>query len=158
MTPTGPPAYVPFNTPPQEEIDHEHLRMLELGYLIAGILEIIFSSFFIGHIVIGILTITHKIPSPPSSGFPIPFGYFFLVGGSIIVLGGWTLGILTLIGRRFLRQRRHYIFLLVLAGISCVIATPVGTALGIFTFILLFRPSISALFRTPSTPARSWDS
>ena len=158
MTPTGPPAYVPFNTPPQEEIDQEHLRMLQLGYLIAGILEIVFSSFFIGHIVIGILTLTHVMTWPKDPFMPFSPGWMFLIMGSIVVLGGWTLGALTLIGRLFLRRRQHYIYLLVLAGISCVLVAPVGTALGVFTFILLFRPSIRALFQSPATPARSWDS
>jgi hypothetical protein len=133
--------------PTQGDIDEQHLNSLAVGYMITGILEIVFSSFFIGHVVIGILTLTHSISwGPASSGPTTPIGLMFLLMGSAVVLIGWTLGIFTLIARRYLIERTHYQFLLIQAGINCLFQ-PIGTILGVFTFILLMRPSVKALFQ-----------
>lgn len=46
---------------------------------------------------------------------------------------------------RSLSRRRHYVFCLVAAGLACL-SFPLGTALGVFTFMVLQRPSVKALF------------
>ena len=47
---------------------------------------------------------------------------------------------------RFLRGRRHRTFSLIVAGINCL-GIPLGTILGVFTLIVLLRPSVRTLYR-----------
>jgi hypothetical protein len=63
----------------------------------------------------------------------------------MIVLG-WTIGILTLISAQFIKNRKNRIFIVVVAGINCFII-PVGTALGVFTLIVMFRDSVIRIFQ-----------
>ena len=53
---------------------------------------------------------------------------------------------------RFLAERRRHTFCVVVAAISCSF-TPLGTVLGVFTLIVLFRPSVKVLFGVEAPPA-----
>jgi hypothetical protein len=55
------------------------------------------------------------------------------VGGSVVAAG------------YFLSLRKYYTFCLVMAGIECLFM-PVGTVLGVFTIIVLMRPTVKAMF------------
>lgn len=68
------------------------------------------------------------------------------VFGATAVLGGWTLGGLTAYARRCIRKRKNYTFILVIAGINCAFVMPLGTVLGVFTFVVLTRPMVKPLF------------
>jgi hypothetical protein len=65
--------------------------------------------------------------------------------GGCAVFVGWTLGILTIVSGRLISLRRRRTFSLVVAGINCA-SFPFGTVLGVFTFIVLARPSVRALY------------
>ncbi|MNW11626.1 hypothetical protein D3C71_2091290 [compost metagenome] len=54
-------------------------------------------------------------------------------------------GILTLMAARRLSQRRSLTLCIVVAAVSCM-QIPFGTALGVFTLIVLNRPSVKAMF------------
>jgi hypothetical protein len=47
----------------------------------------------------------------------------------------------------------HYIFCLVIAAVECIFM-PFGTVLGVFTIIVLQRPTVKAMFRGQS-PAQA---
>lgn len=89
-------------------------------------------------------------PSPsvsgqPASSFSTGRGYFHAMGG-LVVLGDWTLGGLTLYAGRGLKRRANDVFIQVVTGLNCVFVQVLGTTLGVFTFIVLNRPSVKALF------------
>ncbi len=105
---------------------------------------------------------SHPYPSsPPYSSSPTypagasypffpPFmGYMFLTMGIIAVALGWTLGGLTAYAGHCLRARKNYIFILIVAGLNCAFVMPLGTILGAFTFVVLLRPTVKALFQQP---------
>ena len=46
---------------------------------------------------------------------------------------------------RYLARRERYTFCLVVAGVECMFM-PFGTVLGVFTIIVLSRPSVKDLF------------
>lgn len=54
-------------------------------------------------------------------------------------------GTLTLLAARRLRQRRSLTLCIIVAAVSCM-QIPFGTALGVFTLIVLNRPSVKAMF------------
>ena len=53
--------------------------------------------------------------------------------------------VLVLIAGRFLGRRTHHLYCLVMAGIECCFM-PFGTILGVFTIVVLLRPSVKTLF------------
>ena len=69
----------------------------------------------------------------------------FLFMGSCATLFGWTFGVLTILSGRYIAQRRRRMFSMVIAGINCA-SFPLGTLLGVFTFIVLLRPSVKAMY------------
>jgi hypothetical protein len=82
-------------------------------------------------------------------------GWFFIVFGGGFTLAGWILGILTIFSGRCLARQRRRAFSLVVAGLNCL-AIPFGTILGIFTFIVLLRPTVAMRYVTqPATASAS---
>ena len=142
----------------QEGMDADNLQTLALCHFIMGGLIALFSCLFIFHIVMGAMMIHNPSafnPAPPGRsapsipaalGFPPMMGYMFLTMGIIAGGGGWTLGGLTAYAGRCLKERRHYIFILIIAGCNCAFVMPLGTLLGAFTFVVLLRPTVKALF------------
>ena len=85
---------------------------------------------------------------------PAWFGLIFVLFASCIILFGWTFaGLLAYSGRCIARRKRHT-FCLVMAGVACMFM-PFGTVVGIFTIIILVRPSVKALFTGAAPPAPS---
>jgi hypothetical protein len=67
------------------------------------------------------------------------------------ILGFVGNAILTIAAGRFLTQKKHRIFCIVMASIHCLHA-PLGTLLGVFTLIVLLRPSVRMLFDDAPPP------
>jgi hypothetical protein len=148
----GPPPH------PQALQDAEHLKLLAIFHYVLAGLAALFGSIPIIHVVVGIMMVSGKIPMghPPAgapAGTPMPvtpmdFGWFFIVlGGGMIVLS-WTYAGLMFYAGRCLSARQKRTFCFVMACISCI-HIPMGTALGIFTILVLQRPSVQALFDRP---------
>jgi hypothetical protein len=136
--------------------DAEHLRLLSIFHYVFGALVMAVSCFAIIHIVLGALALRNPgmfTPSPsatrPAAPAPGPppalFGYMFLCLGSGALLLGWTAGALTIYAGRCIARRKHWMFVLVMAGVSCM-SVPLGTVLGVFTFVVLLRDSVKAQF------------
>jgi len=60
----------------------------------------------------------------------------------VILVG---LAILKFTVARRLRQRRSWVFCIVVAALSCI-GIPFGTALGVFTLLVLSRHSVKCMF------------
>lgn len=72
-------------------------------------------------------------------------GWMLFAIGVAMALAFLVMALLNFFVGRFLSARRHRIFILVMSGLN-TIAFPFGTALGVFTFIVLLRPSVEGLF------------
>ena len=128
--------------------DEDHLRLLSIFHYVWGGLTVCLSCFGLIHIVVGIgLTAA----SFQQSGPPKWFGPLFAMVGMMVVLVGVVSGGLTIWAGRCLDQRRYRTFCMVVAVLSCF-SFPFGTALGVFTLVVLSRPSVKALFEPPIPP------
>jgi hypothetical protein len=127
--------------------DEEHLRLLSLFHYIVGGLMALFACIPILHIVIDILMIV----SPTSFGSrgdspPAFIGWFFAILGGVFVLLGWLTASLVLYSGRCLARNRHYLYSLIVAGLCCFFV-PLGTISGVFTIIVLIRPTVKERFQ-----------
>ena len=132
----------------QAILDEEHLKLLSIGYLVSASLSAFTSFIGIFYAFMGFFmgSMISRMPSRPGQSPPPEFmGWFFGLFGVAIFAILMTLGVLKLLTYRSLKQRRSRTFCMVVAGISCL-GIPYGTLLGVFTFLVLSRPSVKALF------------
>jgi len=138
--------------------DLEHLNLLVTFHYVVGTITAVYSSFPLIHVLIGLVLMV--IPGGPG-GDPRQlapfrlFGAIFFVIGGAIVLFGWTLAALTVYAGRSIKRRDKYTFCLVVACLNCLNA-PLGTALGVFTLIVLLRDSVRQMFAADSSTRPVW--
>ncbi len=131
----------------QAIIDGEHLRVLSLCYYIYAGLNAFFSLFGVFYALMGLFftMVASRVPAKPDQGLPPFFGLFLGVIGIGMFAFMMSFAILKLIVAKRLRQRRSRIFCIVVAGLSCI-GIPFGTALGVFTLLVLSRTSVKQVF------------
>ena len=132
--------------------DEEHLKLLSILHYVWGGLTAFGCCLGGLYAVIGggIMTAATQAHGPGAP--PVWFGGIFFLVGSLIALLAGTISVLTVLAGRHLAQKRHYTFCFVIACISCL-SVPLGTALGIFTIIVLQRPAVKQMFGRTSPPA-----
>ena len=69
------------------------------------------------------------------------FVVFYVLMGMFIVL----VAVLNFLSARAMTGRKNKVLSMVTAGVNCL-GFPLGTALGVFTFVVLGRPSVSAMY------------
>ena len=77
----------------------------------------------------------------PSKAFLDAFIWFYLFMG-VLLLTGLVLNVLSGV---FLWQKRHRMFSLTIGGLNCLLI-PFGTALGVFTILVLSRDRVRELY------------
>lgn len=85
-----------------------------------------------------------RFPASPTGEDKL-VGVVFTVVGAVGILGGWTLAFVVALAGRYLARQTHYTFCMVVAGLACLCVPP-GTVLGVFTIMVLIRPSVKELF------------
>ena len=130
----------------QHILDEEHLRLLRIGYFIQGGLTLLMCFFGLFYVFVGLFVFSRaNVPSTPGAPSPEFVGYIFAAFGGLFVLGGAVFATLQFFTARSLRQRGGRTLCLIAAALTCIFI-PYGTALGIWTFLVLSRPSVRALF------------
>jgi hypothetical protein len=128
--------------------DAAHLDLLGIFHYVVAALGALFSLIPVIHLALGLAMVTGHIPHKPGEPDPAVFGWIFVAIGGLLILCGLAFSTLLAYAGHCLRQRRRHTFCLVMAAISCTFM-PFGTVLGIFTLIVLTKPSAKSLF----TPA-----
>ena len=131
----------------QDLLDQEHLRLLRVGYLIVGGTNAVCSIFPLFYIGMGSFFAAALKDAPVRPGAPDPraFIWIFAFFGTMFFLYLAVSAALKLFTARALRLRRYRTLCHLTAALTCL-GIPYGTALGIFTFTVLARPSVAALF------------
>lgn len=133
------------------DTDLEHLRLLSIFHYVVGGFAALFSLFPVVHLFFGIALIRGGFDGDEPGGRAM--GWFFVTMALLIILTGLAFAGLIVAAGRFLSRHINYTFCLVIAAVECAFA-PFGTVLGVFTIIVLQRPSVKQLFgRAPASPA-----
>lgn len=129
--------------------DQEHLDLLGIFHYVVAALAALFACFPLIHLFMGLTMMSGGFGGSSDSDTRL-FGLFFVAFASIFILIGWAFAVCTALAGRYLRQRTKYTFCLVMAGVECMFV-PFGTVLGVFTIMVLQRPSVRHLFgRAPA--------
>jgi len=81
----------------------------------------------------------------PPPEFPVAFGLIFICVGVLGLLIGFTYALAQVLAGRFIAKRKRRTFCMIVAGLNCL-NIPMGLILGVFTIIVLVRPSVKLLF------------
>jgi hypothetical protein len=131
----------------QRKVDADHLTLLSVfhyvgaGLALLGILFLMVHYMFFHAFMDNPRMWQNQRSGPPPAEFFAIFKLFYLVVGAWFVASA----ILNVMSAVWLGARKHRTFSLVVAGINCV-HVPLGTALGIFTLVVLLRDSVRELY------------
>lgn len=149
-----PPEMVPQYS--QQAQDAENIKLLVVFHYVMAGLTALGGCFPLIYLVMGIAFVSGSIPMPPPSsgaGTTAPdmefMGWMFIGFGALFSILIWAFAVLTLIAGKRLSERRSWNFVFVMACLQCL-SVPLGTALGVFTIIVMQRPSVKALFENPA--------
>lgn len=132
--------------------DEEHLRLLSMFHYICAGVAALFACIPIIHLSIGALILARPNTFGHGSNAPPVFiGLFLIAIAALLIIFGWAFAVLLAWSGRCLSRRTHYTFCLVMAGVACFFM-PFGTVLGVFTILVLTRPSVKILFSQNSPP------
>ncbi len=133
--------------------DKQQIKILSIFHYVLGGLAALIACFPIIHLIIGIGILSGSLfgeSIPKDEAFPFTlFGLAFTILPAVMILAGWAYAVGMIFAGKFLANERNYIFCLVMAAISCAF-TPFGTVLGVFTIVVLMRPSVKGLFNYPA--------
>ena len=137
----------------QTVLDDEHLRLLALGYTVMGAIYAVFALIPLIYVAVGLFIALGVPDTVAQPGEPAPafIGWILVLIGILATTVMGAIGALQLQAGRCLRRRRSKTLILVAAAVSCLMM-PFGTVLGIFTFIVLGRPTVEAAFSTEARP------
>jgi hypothetical protein len=133
--------------------DIEHLNLLAIFHYISAGLLLLFSLFPLIYVAFGVMFLAmsaQTVPAPPGQPGPPPgpppaIGWIFIIGGTLASLLLVATAIVTAIAGRCLQRHTNRVFCFIVAGLLCLGGIPI-IILGIFTIIVLCRPSVQDLF------------
>jgi hypothetical protein len=143
-----------------EATDLSHLKLLSVfQYIFAGI-NAFTAMFPIFHLIMGVFMVSGAMTPPPGQagaggGSPPPqeffefMGWMFIGIGIAVIFYGLVMSILSVMIGLKLGRRHHRTFCIVGAAIQCIVM-PLGTILGVFTIVVLMRPSVAQMFSANS--------
>jgi len=127
------------------DTDGQYLRLLSIfHYIVGAIIGLIGCVPFI-HLGLGIAMVVGAFDEAGKEPPPPWLGWIFIVAAVWIIALFWFMAFCLLLAGRWLAVRKRYWFCFVVACIACTF-TPFGTVLGVYTIIVLLRPSVKTLF------------
>lgn len=129
----------------QEQQDIDQLRLLSIfHYVIAGIIGLA-SLFPFIHLFLGIAFVSGAFEDPSGPAPPSFIGWLFIGIAGAMIACGLAMAISAAIAGTRLANRRGWLFCMIVAALECTFM-PIGTVLGVFTIIVLTRPSVKTAF------------
>jgi hypothetical protein len=127
--------------------DQQHLELLAIFHYIFGGLSALCACFPLMYLGIGVAMLSGAF-NDGGNAPPEEMGWILAVIGAVLAILGWTMSACIIVAGRKLTRRESHTFCTVVAALMCL-SVPLGTALGVFTLIVLMRPSVKELFEAP---------
>jgi hypothetical protein len=132
--------------------DEEHLRLLSIFHYVCAGFAALFACFPILHLLLGLAIFLRPEFFGSRGDQPPAFvGLLLFFFAAAMILLGWAFAACLAWAGHCLSRRKNYTFCIVMGGIACAFV-PFGTILGVFTILVLIRPSVKILFCNPSQP------
>jgi hypothetical protein len=147
-----------MNQPPpvlrdQTKVDRDHLRLLQVFHYVLAGLALLGLGFLALHYGVMRYVLTNpelmkkQTDGPPPAEIFALLQWFYWIGGGLC----FAMGTANLASGLFIRRRINRLFSIIIAGINCI-QIPFGTALGIFTIVVLMRDSVRVNYAARDIP------
>jgi hypothetical protein len=143
---------IPGMNPQSAGTDQEHLKLLTIFHYIVAGLHALFALIPLIHVLMGLFFALNPCMGEGGECMPPFFGWIFVAMGLGLILFGEAFAVGLYLNGRFIARRQHYLACVVISGVECVLF-PFGTVLGIFSLMVLLRPTVKALFEAPPPPS-----
>ncbi len=130
---------------PQHDRDAEHVKLLALFWHIYAALNVFGGCIGLFYLGFGIFFLNADIDQTGGDPPPEALGWLMVAAGAFALVLAAVFAVLDVMVGLSLPKHKRYVFCLVVAAIACL-SVPFGTVLGIFTFIVLGRPTVKAKF------------
>lgn len=128
--------------------DRDHLKLLSIFHFILGGMTALGGCFPMIHLFVGIGLVSGVFPDSGGQSPEKWVGGLFIVIAAFLILFFWTLAALAFKCGLNLSRYQGYNLCFAVACLECIFM-PLGTILGVFTLIVLLRPSVKQLFGVP---------
>jgi protein-S-isoprenylcysteine O-methyltransferase Ste14 len=146
------PPQTPSNV--QRRQDEQHLTLLSIFYYIYGAFSLVAGCFGVVYLVMAaVIFASPEMVEDDEVPAAVISGIMAVVGGCVLLLA-LGMGAVIIYAGYSLSQHRNYIFCIVIGALICL-NIPIGTVLGVFTIVVLLRPSVKALFEEKISRVRS---
>jgi hypothetical protein len=137
----------PFQFRDQSRIDADHLNLLATFHFVGAGLALLGTLGILGHYAImnAVFNNPQIWKNQPQGPPPQEIFQMLKWGYLVFFLFFITSAVLNVLSGIFLRTRKHRSFSLLVAGLNCL-HMPLGTVLGVFTFVVLLRSSVRELY------------
>lgn len=125
--------------------DVEHLKVLRICHFIWGGLSLMGALGGLIYIVLGGLFASRALPSDGPDANPEVMGAIFLVIGVFLIIFCLLYAGLNVYSGISLGKQQNRTLSLITAGLNSL-SIPLGTVLGIFTIMVLMRPTVKAAY------------
>ncbi|MDB6031822.1 MAG: hypothetical protein JWM16_2160 [Verrucomicrobiales bacterium] len=133
-----------LNTGSQMKKDEEHLRLLSIfHFILAGLSAVGVAGLGLHYTIMRVVFSNpdmwknqRNMPFPPEQFMRIFIWFYLFIGILLVVMAA-----LNVLSGMFLHQKKNRLFSIVVAALDCL-QFPFGTALGVFTIIVLMRDSV----------------
>jgi hypothetical protein len=127
--------------------DRDHLQLLSIFHNIAGVLAALAGLLPIIHLVLGIGLLT-DLPSSESAMGGVVAGLALVGVALVLMVAFFGMSWAAFRSAKNLAAYQNHGFCVAVACVECIFF-PLGTTLGVFTLIVLLRPSVKELFGVP---------
>lgn len=144
------PPQHPNSTPINSMVnrDVEHLKLLSIFWYVWAGLTAMGGCVSVIYFALGAMMMAAPAPSGGSTATqpsPAAIGGMFMGFGGCLMAFMLGLAALSFFTARGLATRKRRTFCMVIAGLTCL-SVPLGTVLGVFTLMVLSRPTVADMF------------
>ena len=136
------------DAPTSYDADQQYLLLLKVFYYVFAGVQALYGLVLVFQLFM-LRSMERTMPPHLSNelGYAPHATPFTAISIFMFVILGLTVAMIlcNLMTAHSLGMRRNYVFCLVIAGFNCLLF-PIGTALGVFTIVVLLRPSVTQLF------------
>ncbi|HEV2971548.1 MAG TPA: hypothetical protein VGY55_16345 [Pirellulales bacterium] len=152
---------IPPFSDPQHRADDDHLKTLSILHFVLGGLNLfggawaIVQSTFFGPFMEKMFADFEKNAAARGQNGPFVPDMSAMMHGmmkffTVLAIVWAVVGVLNIFSGYFLRHKRHRTFSLIVAALNCL-HIPLGTVLGVFTFIVLGRGSVREAYQNKTS-------
>lgn len=127
----------------------EHLKLLAIFHYVLGGIGYLASLFPLIYVVLGVVMATGNMKGGKGEAPPAAVGWAFVGFGLLGTLAGIAISSVFIYAGKSITARKRWMFVFVTAVVMCVMCSPLGTVLGVFTIIVLLRPPVKVAFGQP---------